>query len=934
MAKFDHVQGNFSGGLADSAFTGRIDLDKHATCSQLLENVVPLVQGPLHFREGFGWVDSLVAGKKRLLPFIVDDNRRFLIVLFEYYIKIFDPRTHVLLYTRGDGTTSSVVPYKDEEILDVRWNFEARELYFTHGKHTPRVLVANVDYIPDDLLSSDAFNMLASDLTLKAVNTPGGVTPWDFGEVSFTSHPYKEVDTTGNVLRIDLPKETVRLESTNATEFNYSAGELSAMVGAAGAEYVEYKVNNQWGLGRVLAVAANELGISAPVDPSGTVAYVDPVDSVVNIGDPSARTVMLIEDATNAPWIERDGVPTGDKHVRCDTQVFATANIGAWIRVGGDTLFTNVARATADAVYNSQDGLIRWGLITDYRGIEDHPIDFLDATLDETKFKAGEIYEVFEWPAAGLTGINIYDGTGYTISDRSAYAGKTDATWRFAANIDILTGGSAGAVGLVGISDPYTGLLIANLSTQRQFDVVEVNNAAATSISSVKVSGTRFRSLTGDITLFDVTNDATGQATHTTTLYASRDTFNTETPSYDIGRYVMGELIKEWVTLKITGVTNEKTALVTVLSSVPRDPLTDDIKNNGVFSNFQLGAWSVGDFPQTVSFYEQRRIYGGCFTSPNLVWQSKINDTLDFRNVEDDGLVLDTTGITYPLGTASTTIRSMTAGATLVIGTESGEWQLRPNEFSAAITPKNTRITEETNIGSILPMQRVGSSVFFSHAGNRNFIEFKFDLQQQQWVADIVTKLTPFIFDDDPIAGFVYQAHPFATWWVWTEAGALFSLTYRKQDDFYAWAKHPINGKIESMCVVSKGHSDTHEDQVWAAIQNGTEYSLEVLAPSFKDDGTDNLKKNLVFLDSYVRFPKTGYAAQTSIPAASRFGTTVATVVDGVYLGELPVVNGLVILPESTTVDYYALIGFRYDGIYQPLLQSFPVGTGPIFGRR
>ena len=944
MATYKPIVTDFSGGLMSPHLRGRIDLDKYAKGAQKMNNFLPTIQGSAHYREGFEWITECPTGNIQLIDFSINNENRYLLVLSAHQIRVYDAFTRSLLYTRGDGTGASVVPYTDEQIPDVRFTKEVEEMLFTHPQYPPYSMTANVVFESTPLYASgdgDTGTLSALDAPLASNDGfllysgsvgSAGLTPWDFKLIDFTSHPFKKSDTSNTVMRMSLPKEVVRLESDNATDFTFTTNELDGNHAEsihldANAVYVEYKYNNQWGLGRVLTTTPAETGGAvAPQNPDGLTCYIDPVEKVVNIEDPTVRLAMIIGDATSAPWTDRDGVDDGKYHVRADKLIFETNHIGAWVRVGDERLFTNVCDPTGSPAYNSQDGKVRWGKVIDYRGVEDHPVDFIYGTYAPSEYDAGNVYEIYEWDDSGaILGIQGFDGSGTNpLEDLAFRCIRSGGTWRFAMNVNIYT--ATALWGTTAIGTTVAGAIVANMSTQRQFDVVEVDE--------VKTSGTGGNLLVpqGTVSVYDVKTDPDGLASHTTTLTTSKEFF---VGTRDNGRFILGRLGGVWVLLKIDTVLLPQKAEATVLSSISYDDITGDMTNNGVFAEFRMGAWYPGNWPAAVSFYEQRRVFAGTEDDPNLVWMSKTGDSYDFRTVEDDGLVLDSTAITYPLGTSSTIIRWLESGPTLVAGTESNEWQLRPNEFSAAITPENIRITQESSIGSIIQGRRIGSSVFFPHISGRTFTEFFFDFQSQQFDTRTTTKLVNTLFDGDPIKQFGYQHNPNATFWIVTESGRLVTLTYRKEDDYYAWAEHSTEGTVDAVTVVPKGDRDTNEDQVWIVATRNGERSLEVLCPTFIDNLSDNYKLSLCFLDSHIRYPQTG-VFEGALPIFSvpdRFGDSVATVADGIYLGVLPVVAGTVQLPEGFVPEKYLLMGFIYPGLLQPMPQSWTLEGGNAYGR-
>ena len=122
-----------------------------------------------------------------------------------------------------------------------------------------------------------------------------GDDSWSLNEVEFTSHPFLNTDTSGTVLSLGPRQEYIRLESNASSEFDWIVASTPSGDSTTHQTdwYVEYYVNNQWSLGRVVNSNIN----SRIPNPTGSVVYVDPVDSVVNIQDTACR--LSVADRTN-----------------------------------------------------------------------------------------------------------------------------------------------------------------------------------------------------------------------------------------------------------------------------------------------------------------------------------------------------------------------------------------------------------------------------------------------------------------------------------------------------------------------------------------------------------------------------------------------------------------------------------------------------------
>ena len=936
MASFNKTITDFTGGLMSPHLRGRIDIDKFNKGLKQMENFLPSIQGPTRYREGFKWLGTEATGNVKLIDFSINNQNRYLISLSAGRINIYS-RDGVLLFTRVDGQDDGFgntvsIPYTDDQIEDVRWSPEVDTMVFTHPAHQPYELTANSTWHNLTLFTVDSEALQDSSSAPLHANPNGvvGSTLWKWNAVKFTSHPFQKIDKSFNILRLGDELEAIRVESDTAGTFQ-AAVDASALAGGLNTNvvYTEYKVGDQWSLGRVLDSTTTP---AAPANPTGTVVYVDAVSKVVNVKDPSVRLAMIEAPNfaglyNNKHWTSRDGVDANKSHVRADALIFRTSHIGAWVRVGGDQLFTNVCDPVNSASYNSQDGNVRWGKVVDYLGVEDHPVDFIYDTFDATLFDAGTVYEVYRW-GGGILGLKGFDGTGTSpTEDLSFLVAAGGGTWRFSMNVDLYMG-EAGFANLRP-GGPAVGSITANMSTQRQFDVVEVEDVLQQNKSGYPklISPPS----TATLSAYDLVTDPDEKAFHTGVVSSSKVFFDAER---DAGRYLLGAILDDWVLMKIKAEgTTDQSASVDILSSVPLSELTGDTANNGIFTKFRMGAWYKDNWPSCVSFYEQRRVFAGTDSHPNMVWLSNLNDPADFRTAEENGEVLDTTGITYQLGTSSTIIRWLAAGPTLICGTEANEWQLRPNEFSAAITPSNIRITQETSIGSSIQGIRTGAAVFFPHISGKQFHEFKFDFQTQQFVVSTVTKLVPDLFETDKIVAMAFQYHPNSAFWLVTESGKLFSLTYRKEDDFYAWAIHSTsNGLFKDVAVLPKGDTVNSEDQLWVVVARNGENHLERMALQFTDDLSDNYKSDGAYLDSHVRNPATGSltapVALINVPARIIQNGKVRVVVDGVDLGNISVTEGANTLPNDVIASQYTLIGVPYEGKLELNPLAFDNGSG------
>ena len=932
MAKYRNVTTDFSGGLVTDHILGRVDIERLQKSAKPFTNFFPTLQGPALYRDGFRHVGSADDTETFAIAMSLSDGRSYRVVVSHLKITIYN--------SDGLQLTQLDAPYKASELDEIRWSSETDILYLCHGRHAPRTLTVDVQYqtsvlLPSDYLtvqggvdgleSIDGFTLLADAIYEL------GDDSWSLNEVDFTSHPYLTTDLSGNVLSLSNRQEYIRLESSFATDFDWIVNSTPSGDGTTAQTdwYVEYYVNNQWALGKVV----NSTTDPDIPDPTGSVVYVDPVDSVVNIEDEACRLTVAdrtdVRVATDSTYdyYKFESVKEDSVTVRSTSLVFSPNQINSYLRAGGE-------RLSLDTV-TPLDDRTRWYKIKEHLGTSDYPVEFIRGAgaNDSIEYRSGSVYRSYADDSFKV--YSIGDGEANTTTQTTAIV-TSGGSRDFAFNYTFKTTFSADADTTIG-----------NLSTQKQFDVIDCyhssdvapNNIPEIVENSVAYSGGatpdgNLITPSGIISVFDVVTDPEGIASHEGTLTASKTLFTTS----DLGRFIFAKLGVEYVTMKVTAITNANQVTVNILSSIPKNRLTGKIENNGVFRSFRLGAWYENNYPESVAFFEQRRVYAGSYDSPNYVWMSKNEDDTDFRTAEDDGDVLDTTGISYPLSNVNATIRWLAPAKALTIGTDNGIYKLTANEYTAAISPKNIRIELEDPEGAKTPPTFVGSAVFFADLSGARLLEFVYDVNVQATNTNDITKLVYPIFLNDPIIRIEYAHTPQPRIWCLTVSGDVYCLTHHKKEDFYAWSKLEVAGEVKDICVLRKGYLDAGEDQLWITVKNGARYDYEVMAPYYRDVTDDrDVKSGALFLDSHIRFPATGSATTAigdTLDVSARYaeGDIVRVVTDGVDRGEFTVgASGLVDV-TGLPKDDHVLVGISYTGFIGLTVNTWATQMGSSYG--
>ena len=258
------------------------------------------------------------------------------------------------------------------------------------------------------------------------------------------------------------------------------------------------------------------------------------------------------------------------------------------------------------------------------------------------------------------------------------------------------------------------------------------------------------------------------------TITASTSTF----VAGDIGR-----LIKiETGHAKITGYTSGTQVAATT---------TDNFTGTGGQTDWSLGAWSsVLGYPKTVSFFEQRLVFGGSTNYPQTIWASESGLYEEFD--AGDGSAADAFIYTIAANRVNV-IRWLAPARDLIVGTVGGEFKVgRPT--GEPLKPDNVNIAQQTTYGgyTTAPIQ-IGNEVLFVQRQQRKIRAFAYRFEDDAYVAPDMTLLAEHITDTG-IIDVDYAQEPNSIYWACRTDGTLLGMTYHREQDVIAWHRHLFGG--------------------------------------------------------------------------------------------------------------------------------------------
>lgn len=367
--------------------------------------------------------------------------------------------------------------------------------------------------------------------------------------------------------------------------------------------------------------------------------------------------------------------------------------------------------------------------------------------------------------------------------------------------------------------------------------------------------------------------------------------------------------------VKIDSIISTTQANVTVLSEI--GSATPTIR-------WAEGAWSgVRGYPTSVTFFEDRCVYAGKINGvgqlPVNVWPSKTGDYEDFEeDVKDSD--------SFMLGVPSTNaLRWIEAAESLLLGTSGDEWKLGTNKLEGALTPTNFSVKQQLSYGSnYIQAIKVNDVIMFVDSLGRKVRECVFNNDVQKLVAPDLTAFSEHITFSG-ITCIAHQKNPDSILWCVLANGGLISMTYVREQNVISWARHPMDGIVQSVAIIPS----TTEDEIWISVVRAIGGETEVYIEQFQPRYYGVRKEQSFFVDSGITY---NGVAKTVITGLNHLeGKEVSILADGVEQERQIVSSGSITL---STAARLVQVGLPYTSRVQPMRMDVNTTSGSSLGSK
>lgn len=236
------------------------------------------------------------------------------------------------------------------------------------------------------------------------------------------------------------------------------------------------------------------------------------------------------------------------------------------------------------------------------------------------------------------------------------------------------------------------------------------------------------------------------------------------------------------------------------------DTITITADGSSATATLVFGA-ATGTYPSVCAYYQQRRVYANTKNNPDTYYMSQpgaySNMDSSVPTVDSDAIVgtpwaQQINGIQF--------LQPMQGGLVTLSG--NGAWLVNGG-VGNSITPADQSAQSQAYNGcnAIVPPIVVNYDVLYVQSKGSIVRDLSYNYFVNIYTGTDITILSNHLFDNYSIIQWAYAEEPYKLVWAIRNDGTMLSLTYLKEQDIYAWARHDTNGLFVGVSSVTGPHS-------------------------------------------------------------------------------------------------------------------------------
>lgn len=279
------------------------------------------------------------------------------------------------------------------------------------------------------------------------------------------------------------------------------------------------------------------------------------------------------------------------------------------------------------------------------------------------------------------------------------------------------------------------------------------------------------------------------------------------TTSHDVPKIVVTDSTGYGADL-VPVIENGRVVSVTIRSGGQNysSPNLSVVSSTGGGASLSANVGQAPDYPGAVSYFEQRRWFGGTQNRPNNLWATRPGTEADMSfslpSQSDDRIAVRVAA------REANRILHIVPLAQLMLMTGAAEWRVSPLN-SDAITPESMSVRPQSYVGAsnVQPLV-VGSSMIYGAGRGGHLRELGYNYEAGGYISGDVCLRATHLFDNLTIVDLAYSKAPSPVVWAVSSSGKMVAMAYVPEQQVGGFSTIETKGSIESACVVAEGDED------------------------------------------------------------------------------------------------------------------------------
>lgn len=324
----------------------------------------------------------------------------------------------------------------------------------------------------------------------------------------------------------------------------------------------------------------------------------------------------------------------------------------------------------------------------------------------------------------------------------------------------------------------------------------------------------------------------------------------------------------------------------------------------------------AGDYPSTVTLFEQRGMWARTKNIPHGVWGTRsgqIENMDRSRPLRAD----DSISFTIIAGRVNS-VNQLVTTTSLIALTSDSVFNIDGDGNGGvldATTPPATR--RQVGRGSSrLPPLVIDSVVFYAPSIGQSVRTLGFDFAIDGLKSNDVTIFSPHFFAGMEIKSWCYAQEPRSCIWAARNDGVLLCFTWEQEQNVWGWTLCETDGLVKSVCSITENGEDRVYMIVEREVNGETKQFVERMASHRWDTVDDSCFMDCAVSASFEE-PRSTFTGLWHLEGR----TDVVGVCDGQVLTGITVSNGTITLPE----DFGAVSRVTFGIPYTVDVETLPV---------